>query len=102
MATVRRLEFHPDALTEMEAALAWYGERSPGASARLRAALRRTTKAIVENPHRFPVETDRIRHARVFGFPYSLFFGERESVISVVAMAHGAREAGYWLKRLTH
>jgi plasmid stabilization system protein ParE len=36
---------------------------------------------------------------RLGRFPYVLFYRELSDNIEVTAVAHGAREPGYWLKR---
>jgi plasmid stabilization system protein ParE len=41
----------------------------------------------------------RFRRAVVQRFPYLVFYRDLADRIEVVAVAHGAREPGYWLKR---
>ena len=48
------VEFHPEALAEAEAALAWYGERSSGAAEGFLTELERAVEAISEAPDRWP------------------------------------------------
>ncbi len=52
-------------------------------------------------PREFPVWKGdrRFRRAVVQQFPYVIFFRELSDGIEVVAVAHAAREPGYWLKR---
>lgn len=52
-------------------------------------------------PTDFPIwdGDHRFRKAVLQRFPYVIFFRELSDVIQVGAVAHTAREPGYWLKR---
>jgi plasmid stabilization system protein ParE len=56
---------------------------------------------VAETPASCPVwEADpRFRRAVLQHFPYLVFYRELGDRIEVVAVAHGAREPGYWLQR---
>jgi plasmid stabilization system protein ParE len=41
----------------------------------------------------------RFRRAVAQRFPYVIFFRELPDSVEVIAVAHAAREPGYWLKR---
>lgn len=57
--------------------------------------------AIGETPSAFPrwEHDPRFRKFVLQRFPYLVFYRELDDRIEVVAIAHGAREPGYWLKR---
>jgi hypothetical protein len=56
---------------------------------------------IAGSPSEFPVwhGDRRFRRAVAQRFPYVIFFRELSDCIEVTAVAHAAREPGYWLKR---
>jgi plasmid stabilization system protein ParE len=56
---------------------------------------------VEETPSGFPTWNvdPRFRRAVVRRFPYLVFYRDLADRIEVVAIAHGAREPGYWLKR---
>jgi plasmid stabilization system protein ParE len=57
--------------------------------------------AIEETAPAFPrwEHDPRFRKFGLQRFPYLVFYRELDDRIEVVAIAHGAREPGYWLKR---
>ncbi|OQX66616.1 MAG: hypothetical protein B6A08_19600 [Sorangiineae bacterium NIC37A_2] len=48
----------------------------------------------------FPVVEGRARRARIFGFPYSVFFEDRGDLVVVLAVFHARRDPGGWGRRL--
>ncbi len=58
-------------------------------------------QAIEETPSGFPRwERDRrFRRFTMQRFPYLVFYRDLDDRVEVVAIAHGAREPGYWRKR---
>jgi len=93
--------FGPAAREELEAAAQWYESHAEGLG---RAFVHRIDDAVMrieESPGGFPLwEGDpRFRRIVVQRFPYLVFYRELADRIEVVAVAHGARQPGYWLKR---
>jgi plasmid stabilization system protein ParE len=88
------------ALAEAEAALAWYAERSSRAPAAFLEELDKGIKSIQESPKRWPVFDQDCRRFPLFRFPYFIVYYEKsESVIQILAVAHGRRRLGYWRPR---
>lgn len=99
--TDRRVELHPEALTETEAALSWYAERSPRAAAAFLAEIDHAISSIVEAPRRWPVLGGEYRRIALVRFPYFIVYREkRNNLIQVLAVAHGRRRPGYWRTRI--
>jgi plasmid stabilization system protein ParE len=93
------VEFHPEALAEAEAALAWYRERSVRAAEAFVSELERAIAAISEAPHRWPFFQPDCRRFPLRRFPYLVIYRERAQSIEVLAVAHGRRRPGYWRPR---
>lgn len=97
--------FEPEAEEELEAALAWYEQRSAGLGLRLMVAIDGVVMRIAALPRAFsevpgvqaPVP---VRRAIVPGFPYSVAYVELDAEIRVIAIAHAKRRPSYWLNRL--
>jgi plasmid stabilization system protein ParE len=96
---VADVRFHPGARAEYEEALAWYAARSPRAAARFEAEVERMLGLIESNPGMFPAYDDEHRFAVLRRFSYSLVYQTLADHIFVIAVAHSARQAGYWQGR---
>lgn len=91
----------PDAQAELEGAAEWYEGRREGLALKFLSHVNAALMAIEETPSAFPAwEHDpRFRKFVLQRFPYLVFYRELDDRIEVVAIAHGAREPGYWQKR---
>jgi len=98
---MKPIVFAPDAGAEFEAAVDWYEAKAAGLGERFVHYVDDALQLIAETPAGCPEwETDpRFRRAVVQRFPYLVFYRDLDDRIEVVAVAHGAREPGYWLKR---
>jgi toxin ParE1/3/4 len=98
---MRPTAFAPSARAEFEAAAGWYEFHADGLGERFVTCVDEMVVRIGAAPKEFPVwDGDRrFRRAVVQQFPYVIFFRELSDGIEVVAVAHAAREPGYWLKR---
>ncbi|MBI3725590.1 type II toxin-antitoxin system RelE/ParE family toxin [bacterium] len=95
--------WHAEAREEFADAALWYDERASNgqqfmdevgrAVERLRSAPEAC--ALVRE-----VDDDRVRRARVQGFPYHVVFVDHPRSVFVVAVAHTSRRPGYWKDRL--
>jgi plasmid stabilization system protein ParE len=98
--TARQVEIHPEALAEAEAALDWYAERSSHAPVMFMEELDKAIESIVDAPKRWPIFDDDCRRFPLFRFPYFIVYHEKsESLIQILAVAHGRRRPGYWHSR---
>ena len=93
------VEFHPEALVETEAAVAWYRERSFRAAEVFIRELENAIAAIAEAPHRWPVYESGCRRFPLQRFPYLVIYRDKPQSIEVLAVAHGRRRPGYWRPR---
>jgi plasmid stabilization system protein ParE len=94
-----RLELLPAARSDPEEAAAWYSERSERAAARFVLALDDAPAAILAAPERWGLVDDLHRVKVVQRFPYHVVYRLDGARIVVVAVAHGAREPGFWSGR---
>jgi len=93
------IEFHPDALAEAEAAVAWYRERSLRSAELFVSELEKAIQAASEAPHRWPLFESGCRRFPLLRFPYFVIYREKARSIEVLAVAHGRRRPGYWRSR---
>jgi toxin ParE1/3/4 len=93
--------FAPSARDEFEAAAKWYESHAGGLGERFVSCVEEIVGRIAESPAAFPIwDGDRrFRRAIAQRFPYVIFFRELPDSIEVAAVAHAAREPGYWLNR---
>ena len=95
-----RVEIHPEALEEAEAATDWYARRSPRAARAFVAELGSAIVRISEHPEQFPVFEYGTRRIMLHKFPYRVVFRETPAAVVIVAVAHGRRRPGYWRGRV--
>ncbi len=98
---MKKVVLAPGARAEFEAAAEWYESRAAGLGERFVHFIDEELQRIADAPSGFPVwDADR-RFQRVVTrkFPYVVFYRELADRIEIVAIAHGAREPSYWLKR---
>jgi plasmid stabilization system protein ParE len=93
------VEFHPEAMIEAEAAVAWYRERSFRAAEVFVRELENAMAAIAEAPHRWPMYEFGCRRFLLQRFPYLVIYRDKPQSIEVLAVAHGRRRPGYWRPR---
>jgi len=98
---VKPIRVHPEAQHEAEAAIEWYGQRSPHSAGRLVTELRSALERIQQAPKQFPKPPFDTRRMVLGRFPYVIVFRETKTEIEIVAVAHGRRRPGYWRERLS-
>jgi toxin ParE1/3/4 len=98
---VKPVALHDLAEQELLAAAEWYEARAPGLGEDLVFRTTSMIERISEAPNAFPRwdGDTRFRKAKLERFPYTLFYQELEDEVRIVAVAHGRREPGYWLRR---
>jgi toxin ParE1/3/4 len=98
---MKPIVFAPEAQAEFEAAVEWYEAKAVGLGERFVSHVDDVLQLVEETPAGFPKwNVDlRFRRAVVQRFPYVVFYRDLGDRIEVVAVAHGAREPGYWLER---
>ena len=99
------VRFESEAARELdEAALRYEGERA-GLGLEFLAAVDRAVSMIQRWPEAAPRATDLpddivVRRAPVRAFPYRLVYLRTATALRVLAVAHDAREPGYWTGRI--
>lgn len=94
-----RVEFHPEALMELEAAQAWYGERDLLLANAFVAEVIRATTDISNHPDRFPRTRGNERRLVLSRFPFSIIYRIQGNTVFVTAVAHQRRRPNYWRTR---
>ena len=97
---MKPVRFHPEAQLELDEAIAYYEERSPGVGIDLRKQVESAIPKIQLHPLRWSPSTHGTRRFMLRKFPYSLVYLEMLDHIWLVAVAHHKRRPGYWQKRL--
>jgi plasmid stabilization system protein ParE len=96
-----RLEFHPDALAEYEAAALYYRGQREGLQLRFVENVENAIERIVENPSAWRRFDGEIRHCLTHVFPYAVLYTIEPDYIFIVAVMHSRREPGYWRNRIS-
>jgi plasmid stabilization system protein ParE len=94
-----RVSFLEAADAEVDAALAWYAERSLLAASGFLHELSKTINRILEAPHRYPKVDRGTRKIRFDRFPYSIYYRVSNDDDVVIAVAHAKRRPRYWAGR---
>ena len=97
---MKRVEQLLAATLEMEEAVKFYEGRVPGLGERFHNAVKEANAFILRNPLLGSPHRRGTRKWRVSDFPYNVVYREYEDRILIVAIAHGKRRPGYWLRRL--
>jgi plasmid stabilization system protein ParE len=95
------LEFHPEADAEAESAVDQCTETSVAAAEGFLDELDRAMEHIREAPDRWASYLHGTRRYLMKRFPFIVVYRERpETIIEIVAIAHGHRRPGYWRQRI--
>lgn len=102
----RDVRYHPEALAELRADVAWYEDRGAGLGERFEASVDDIVDTVLEWPESGVVwpgwdSIPVVRSRRVDDFPYRLVYLLQATELVVVALAHQKRKPGYWRDRLT-
>lgn len=98
---MKPIVFAPAARDELDAAAEWYESHAEGLGADFVACIDDLVLRVGDSPSTFQEWDGDRRFRKVIAkrFPYIVFYRELADCIEVMAVAHGAREPGYWLKR---
>lgn len=100
MPPSKRLEWRPEALGELEAAIAWYAERNPDAARRMKAAILAAAQDLIDpaapvtgKPGRRPGTLEKVVAGPA---PYTLVYRPSPSAPEVLQILHVIHHArGY-------
>ena len=103
MPDLEGVEFHPEAVLELEEALYWYDQQDvPGLALRFAQEVQRVVHLISEHPEigrRWGLEDDEdVRRFPTSDFPFHVVYTARVRLV-VLAIAHQRRRPVYWLHR---
>ena len=88
------------AQAELDEAVAWYADQSPGLGDAFLLETLRALKLIDQFPQAWHPLTPLIRRCRLKRFPYSVIYALADADVLVLAVAHQHRKPGYWQNRL--
>jgi plasmid stabilization system protein ParE len=100
MAGEQPLEFHLDALAELERAKAWYDAQRFGLGESFFQEITTAISRIQEAPNAWPEYQRETRRFLVHRFPFAIIYSQRSTGLLVVAVMHLKRRPGYWTSRL--
>jgi toxin ParE1/3/4 len=91
----------PSAQAELDGATEWYEVRAGGIGLKFVSCVDEALQQIGNSPSVFPrwEHDQRFRKFVLQRFPYIVFYREFDDRVEVIAVAHGAREPGYWRNR---
>jgi len=97
---VKPVEIHPEALSELKSAVAWYLKRTEPAALKFTTEVDRAIGLLADSPERWPAGTHGTRKFVLRRFPFAIIYREKSDAIQVLAVAHGHRRPDYWRDRL--
>ena len=98
--SAKRVEYHQGAAADVKSAVAWYQKRSSKAALDFIEELQRATDTIRQAPERWPIGKNNTRRFLLWRFPFAVVYSEKDSVVTIWAVAHGSRRPEYWTGRL--
>jgi plasmid stabilization system protein ParE len=96
---VKPIGFDPAAEDEATEAYHWYAKRSQRAADAFLAELDAAMDGIQKRPATFASYLHGTRRYLLKRYPYAVVYRELPDLIQVVAIAHGKRRPGYWMRR---
>jgi plasmid stabilization system protein ParE len=92
--------FHRLAGRDYRLALRRYAGYSPQTAIRFRTAVDQALQRIARSPQHGVVYHGRFRWVRTRRYPYVLYYEEIDpTLVRILAVAHGSRRPGYWMRR---
>ena len=85
---------------ELDDAIAWYANQSPGLDEAFLLEVLKTFKLISQFPQAWHPLGQQVRRCRLNRFPYSVIYNHGDEGLLVVAIAHQHRKPDYWGGRL--
>jgi hypothetical protein len=94
-----RLEFHAEALAELKSAAEYYESRKVGLGVRFLDVVEEALERIARDPIAWSPADEDVRRCLTRVFPFGIFYTIELEFILILAVAHLAREPGYWASR---
>lgn len=95
-----KYEFHPEALSEFQAAAIYYETQQTGLGARFIAAVQVAIDHIVVSPQSWRMLEADVHRYLTRVFPYAVLYTVENDFVLIVAVMHCHREPGYWQHRV--
>ncbi len=104
---MKRFRYDPQAEGEFVEAAQRYAAANPIVATRFVEHVIALVAEIRRAPHSWPLDPNvpedlDVRRRVVPGFPYVVLFKDYPTEVVILAIAHGKRAPGYWLRRLRH
>lgn len=95
------IEFHPQAVQELEDSYTWYEERSVGLGERFINAVSKRLKLLAATPEIFPKKRKNYREVTVDSFPFTIIYEvfNEEAKVLVYYVFHSKRNPKIKYKR---
>lgn len=94
-----RVRLREEAEHDLEEAASWYESQMPGLGHDFLDMVEQALDSVAQNPFYYPVVHRGTHRALMSRFPFAIFYGVRESEISVIAVMHGSRNPARWKYR---
>ena len=94
------VEFHPEALTEVEDAARYYADCQDGLELRFISRIEFALSQIQKTPDRWRIFKEDVRRCLTRVFPYAVLYTIEPDYLLIIAVMHCHREPGYWRHRL--
>jgi hypothetical protein len=95
-----RVENHPEASQELEAAALWYEEKQPGLGGDFVDDFERTLRRIEAHPARWRKILGNNRKLNFDRFPYAIVYSVGVDTLYLKAVMHARRRPFYWKDRV--
>lgn len=100
MANDLRIEFHREALEELEQAKIWYEQQKAGLGELFFLEVQLAVSRIRDSPSTWPRYLgSQVRRFLLHRFPFAIVYLHESDLIRVLAVMHMRREPGYWKRR---
>jgi plasmid stabilization system protein ParE len=94
-----KIEFHPEAETELDEAMAWYESQKEGLSQDFFDDYNAVENRLKDMPEQFQIVEGLIRRANLSKFPFSIFFVIKQISVFIFAVFHQKRNPKEWADR---
>ena len=95
-----KIRFHPDAVLEFSAAVAYYEEYQRGLGLEFAEEVYAAVARIINYPDAFSPVSANTRRCLVNRFPYGIVYQVKLEILRVIAIANLHRRPGYWKERV--
>ena len=97
---MKPVEFHPDAESELDEAVAFYDAKSLRIGSEFDGTIAAAVEYLRKNPEAGPPVRGLLRRWLVRRFPYSIIYREEPGRLYILAIAHHRQKPDHWLKRV--